>query len=115
MATSPCTAANLPYIGYDVKETFMFKRAFILSVFAFVLALSAAASSHARKTVRPKLDRLAQGKGWKVFERNVSRLRDGDKNGVRFDARPTIGVAWLEDFEFSDGTIEFDVRGKDEF
>jgi hypothetical protein len=92
----------------------MSKRAFMASAFALALALSAAAPSGARKTVRPNLDRLAQGKGWKVMERSVSRLRDGDKKGVRFDARPTIGVAWLEDFEFGDGEIEFDVRGKDE-
>jgi hypothetical protein len=33
--------------------------------------------------------------------------------GVRFDARPGDGVAWLAGHTFSNGTIEFDVRGKD--
>jgi len=89
-------------------------KAFAIVLFACVLALSTAAPSRARKTFRPNLDRLAQGKGWKVFERSVSLLRDGDKKGVRFDARPSIGGALLEDFDFDDGTIEFDVRGKDE-
>lgn len=93
----------------------MSKKVFMISIFAFGLALSMAASGHAQKTFKPDLSKLAQGKGWKVFERNVVRIKEGDKKGVRFDARPTIGVAWLENFEFGDGTIEFDVRGKDEF
>jgi hypothetical protein len=87
----------------------------MMSAFVLALALSAAATGGSRKTVRPNLDRLARGEGWKVFERSVSSLKDGDKKGVRFDARPTIGVAWLENFEFGDGEIEFDVRGRDEF
>ena len=93
----------------------MHKNAFMLLIIAFGLILSLAASSHAQKMVKPNLSKLAQGKGWKVFNRNVSQLKDGDKKGVRFDARPEIAVAWLENFEFGDGTIEFDVRGKDEF
>ena len=91
----------------------MSRTAFMILICAFGLVLSMPASSRAHKTVKPNLSKLAQGKGWKVFNRQVVRLKDGDKQGVRFDARPTIGVAWLENFEFGDGTIEFDVRGKD--
>ena len=92
----------------------MSKNAFMRLLFALGLALSTTASSQAQKTVKPNLNNLAQGRGWKVFNRSVSQLRDGNKRGVRFDSRPVIGVAWLENFEFADGNIEFDTRGKDE-
>lgn len=91
------------------------RNAFKLLGCAMVIALLTTASSDAQKTIKPKLDKLAQAKGWKVVNRSVSRLKDGDKKGVRFDFQPTThGVAWLENIEFADGTIEFDVRGKDE-
>jgi hypothetical protein len=66
-----------------------------------------------KKTSRPDLAKLAEGKGLKVFNRRVSRLTDGDKKGVRLSENPNDGVAYLEEIEFTDGAIEVDVRGKD--
>ena len=44
-----------------------------------------------------------------AFNRSVSSLSDGTRKGVRLDARPGDGVAYLRGVEFSNGTIECDV------
>lgn len=48
-----------------------------------------------------------------VFNRGLSSFNDGTRKGVRLDERPGDGVAYLKGIEFSNGTIEVDVRGKD--
>jgi hypothetical protein len=78
------------------------------------MMFSITALSHSQKEFKPDLNKLVDGKGWKIFNRSVSQLTDGSRQGVRFDARPDIGVAWLENYQFSNGVLEFDVRGKDE-
>ncbi len=47
-----------------------------------------------------------------VFNRSITALSDGRK-GVHLIEQPGEGVAYLKGMEFSNGTIEFDVRGKD--
>src|SRR5258708_2349745 len=47
------------------------------------------------------------------FNRSVSSLSDGTKKGLRLSEHAGDGVAYLRGVEFGDGTIEFDVRGKD--
>lgn len=66
-----------------------------------------------RSTVPPDLTRLAEGRGLQVFNRSVSVVSDGARNGLRLSEHPGDGVAYLEGVEFPSGTIEFDVRGKD--
>ncbi len=66
-----------------------------------------------KKAITPDLSKLVAGQGWKVHNRTVTALNEDGKKGVRFDEREGDGVAWLEGVKFSDGTIEFDVRGKD--
>lgn len=48
-----------------------------------------------------------------VFNRSISGFSDGSRKGVRLDERPGDGVAYLRGVEFSNGTIECDIRGKD--
>jgi hypothetical protein len=57
--------------------------------------------------------RSIEPKDLDVFNRHVSALSDGTRKGVHLDERPGEGVAYLKGIEFSNGTIEFDVRGKD--
>ena len=57
--------------------------------------------------------RSIEPKDLDVFNRTVSALSDGTRKGVHLDERPGEGVAYLKGIEFSNGTIEFDVRGKD--
>jgi len=57
--------------------------------------------------------RSIEPKDLDVFNRTASALSDGTRKGVHLDERPGEGVAYLKGIEFSNGTIEFDVRGKD--
>ena len=92
----------------------MNRRASVISTFACAVGLSTASRvGGQQKTIEPDLAELAEGKGFKVLNRTVSSLSDGAKRGVRLSENPGDGVAYLEGIEFTDGTIEFDVRGKD--
>jgi len=55
---------------------------------------------------------LVNGKGGAVVNRTVSAIQDGAKKGIRFDEKPNDGVAWFDGYDFADGVIELDVRGK---
>ena len=58
-----------------------------------------------RGSVRPDLAALAERKGLKVFNRQVSPLQDGPRKGVRLDVASGQGVAYVEGLEFANGTI----------
>lgn len=45
---------------------------------------------------------------WRVFNREVTHTADA----VHLDARRGDGILWLKDVTFTDGTLEFDVRGR---
>lgn len=92
----------------------MNRRDFVVSTFVYAVGLSAASRIVGQeKAIEPDLAELAEGKGLKVFNRSVSRLHDGAKKGIRISENPGDGVAYLQGIEFSDGSIECDVRGKD--
>jgi hypothetical protein len=92
----------------------MNRRDFVVSTFAGAVGLSSAAGIVGQtKTIEPDLAGLADGKGLKVFNRSVSSINDGPKKGLRLSANAGDGVAYLEGIGFTDGTIEFDVKGKD--
>ncbi len=55
---------------------------------------------------------LIMGKTPAVSNRNLSAVSEADRSGVRFDEAEGDGLAYLPDVEFSNGTIEFDVRGR---
>jgi hypothetical protein len=61
------------------------------------------------------LSGVVDGKGWRVIGRGVTGLPEGDKRGFRFDQQPGQGIAWLEEVQFEEGVLEFDVRGIDLF
>lgn len=49
------------------------------------------------------------------FNRKLSPLSENEKRGISFSKSTNDGIAWLTGFEFSNGTIELDIRGKDAF
>jgi hypothetical protein len=72
---------------------------------AFVVLFAASSVAGQQRSLEPKdLD---------VFNRGLSALSDGTRKGVRLNEQPGEGVAYLRGIDFSNGTIEFDVRGKD--
>jgi Domain of Unknown Function (DUF1080) len=65
------------------------------------------------KVLKPNLSDVVRGKGWKLVNRKASFFEENGKKGVQFDSGKGEGVAWLNDYKFKNGTIEFDVKGKD--
>jgi hypothetical protein len=51
--------------------------------------------------------------GWKVVNRTAAEAEEAGRAFLRLDDGAGPGLAWLEGTRFSEGTIEFDVRGKD--
>ncbi|GAA4446847.1 hypothetical protein GCM10023189_02400 [Nibrella saemangeumensis] len=67
----------------------------------------------AQKKTSPDLATLAQDPKIVVVNRSATALSEGPQKGVRLDQRPGEGLLWLPDVTFTNGSIEFDVRGKD--
>ena len=49
----------------------------------------------------------------KVHDRQISSVTANDRAGFHLDERDGDGLGWWPDIKFTNGTIEFDVRGKD--
>ena len=84
---------------------------FVVSLFAFVVKFETIAAAK-DKVFKPNLSNIVKGKGWKVSNRKVTLINEGGKKGVQFDEGKGEGIAWLSDYKFKNGTIEFDVKGK---
>ena len=54
----------------------------------------------------------ADAKKLRVVNREATKLED--RNGVRLSSRTGNGVAWVEGIQFRAGTIEVDVRGRED-
>src|ERR1700692_2256880 len=78
-------------------------------LFLFILAFVQNSLYAQRRSYN--LDSLAQKGALQVQNRSIAPLPA--EKGIRFSAAADDGVAWLNGVEFSNGTIEFDVRGKD--
>lgn len=59
------------------------------------------------------LHNLVKHKGIEVFNRELSLINEPAYLGIRLSKDEGEGVAWLKGIEFSNGIIEFDVRGED--
>lgn len=63
--------------------------------------------------ITPDLSKIVHEEGWRISGRSVSlSTRDG-KPVIALDGQPGDGLVWLDGFEFNDGTIEVDIKGKD--
>jgi hypothetical protein len=92
----------------------MNRRDFVISAFSYGVGLSRASGIVGQKEpTEPDLAALAQGNAFKVFNRTVTSLNDGARKGVRLSENAGDGVAYLQGIEFTNGTIELDIRGKD--
>jgi hypothetical protein len=92
----------------------MNRREFVVSTFAGVVRLSGGSRVPGQaKTMTPDLGALAEAKSLKLFNRGASSLVDGARKGIRLNEAPGEGVAFLPGIEFGNGTLEFDVRGRD--
>lgn len=78
----------------------------------YALHSDAQATTCKENTFEPDLTKISDGKVWQIDNRSVGLSDAGNKKSVRFDERKGVGIAWLKDFQFQNGTIEFDVKGK---
>src|SRR5258708_20435691 len=92
----------------------MNRREFLISTCVGVAGLSHMSRVGSQtKTIAPNLGALVDEKSATFFNRDVTRLVDGARNGVRLSAAPGEAVTFLPRIEFATGTIEFDARGQD--
>ena len=49
---------------------------------------------------------------WVLSGRSLENIQEKDKKGIEFSEDESVGLLLLNDFNFSNGTIEFDVKGK---
>lgn len=80
-----------------------------MKIFLFSIALLATSQSYSQKAIH--LHDAAKSKEIEVYNREMTLL--DEKSGIRLSKAEGEGVAWLQGIEFSDGIIEFDVRGED--
>lgn len=56
---------------------------------------------------------MVKDKKIEVYNRELSLIHEDSRLGIRLSKDEGEGVAWLKGVEFSNGTLEFDVRGED--
>ena len=93
-------------------KTNIITRIYLTIAFGIVSILSAMGQGNA---VKYDLFNLAENNKLEVFNRKVSTFTENDKKGIRFSKNENDGVAWLNGVEFSNGTVELDIQGKDIF
>lgn len=85
----------------------------IITMLMCTAGLFPAYSAVATKTTfEPDLAKLEAGKDYTVINRSVSHFIDGARQGIRFDEKSDVGLLRFAGCEFTNGVIEFDVRGK---
>lgn len=82
--------------------------------FLCLLALLAAPLAAAPTTgsVAPDLAGVPSERGWKLVNRSAHPIDKDGAPAVRLAGAGDHGYARIENFDFADGTIEFDARGK---
>jgi len=70
-------------------------------------------SSIAQNPMTIDLHTLVKKNGIEVYNREMSLINEEGYQGIRLSKDYGEGVAWLRDIDFSEGVLEFDVRGED--
>ena len=65
-----------------------------------------------QEILRPDLSSIVTGDGWTVVNRAATVQNEAEGVVVTFDARVGDGAAWMDGVDFSNGTIEVLIRGK---
>ena len=66
------------------------------------------------QTVRPDITKIDDKQSWQVYNRNAFAVtEENNKTYLTMDASQGDGLAVFQQLEFENGTIEFDVKGKD--
>ena len=83
-------------------------------LFSSGLIFTAAVSFSQTKNIQSvDLRGMVERKEIEVSNRSLSLVKDASRAGVHLDEKEGDGVAWLKGIQFSNGTLEFDVKGRD--
>jgi hypothetical protein len=93
----------------NINKINRFHLTVILGFIAFYSGIAQVSS------VKYDLYSMFEGNKLEVFNRKVVPFSEKDKKGIRFSKNENDGIAWLRHVIFSNGIIELDIRGKDEF
>jgi hypothetical protein len=85
------------------------KKSYLAATVLFSLIVFACFSQH---VIVPDLHQLVKTNGIAVYNRELTLITDNDHPGIRLSKDQGEGVAWLKGIEFSNGILEFDVRGE---
>ena len=66
-------------------------------------------------SVRFDLADLCRKNQFETINRQLSWFSENDKKAVSLSKNEEEGIAWIKGVEFSNGTVEIDIRGKDIF
>ena len=78
-----------------------------------ILLFAGLCFSQNAKIITPDLPKLLKEKKLSVFNREATILTNSpNQNAIHLDAKDNYGVAWLNEVQFSNGMLEFDVKGK---
>jgi hypothetical protein len=85
-----------------------------LAVGAAITFLPATAGSAQATRATHLAGAQAPSGGWRLFNRTIETRSEGGREYLAFVGNPdTVGLAWSPALVFTDGDIEFDVRGRD--
>ena len=92
----------------------MNRREFVITTLGAAAALSSPARIFGqKKAIELDLGLLADGKGVNPSNRTITRITDGARKGIRVSEAEGEWPVYFQGIDFSNGTIEFDVKGKD--
>jgi hypothetical protein len=94
-----------------MRRLTMYATVVFFSVLTLRMPLSAEPSQSAAQPQIDLAERLAAGK-LRAVNRDVTKL-EGSRPGVHLTEKAGPGVVWIEGSDFSEGTVEVDVRGRD--
>lgn len=81
-----------------------------LTAIVFLIFLTHSSFSQDAKVI--DLHKLVANKGVEVFNRELTLINERAHKGIRLSKAEGEGVAWIKGVEFSNGILEFDLRGE---
>ena len=88
----------------------MTSRNFLTIAIALTISIFSSAQS---SQVKYDLADLNKNGKLRMFNRAITSITDKEQKAVRFSEHEGDGVAWIDDVNFANGSIELDIKGKD--
>jgi hypothetical protein len=103
-----CLVFNSIHSHFNSTILSMIFRSLILSALVMLML-----DTHAQSIQQYNLSELAKNNKLELFNRELTPVAGGKAGSIQLSAKPGDGVAWLKGVDFTEGVIEFDIKGKD--